>query len=531
MKIPAILSACAFFALAPAAYGLATEEIGPKVDRGGQSDWPKGIEGLARHPTRVYSFWMNGAETFYFQASPAEVNELAALFCKARMRDHQIRIESGPRTIRSFGGNDYDYNVCLHIVAGMALSMGRTRDAGGTLEPCLTIYAETNHPALQQLKVPDNAIVHCELPDAPIKGKATRPARAAWHGRVHLEGASAESDIRQGLVLRITLWDDTSPDGIELANANAQGHFQIVFSEAEITALKQGTNWLTVTVGNYATAAKKEDPRFPVALLAREADKAQPFTVARPKFYWGRLLFEDGSAAILEPAPWPGAEIYLDFSYTGTAKVEPDGYFRIFFTPEQFEALRSQKPRRNVYIPMEERGRSSAMETYPPELLSQDKAKAGVVKIAKPLFKPRYDPAKAPSLLGKPLPSLDGLKLPASSALPTNRPILLCFFDLQERPSRHCLNELAKSAADLKAKSFFVAGIQCSPVGAEVLSSFARTNHVPFPLGMIPAEEAKTKFNWGLRSQPWLILTDPAHIVRAEGFPAAELSQKMQALR
>jgi hypothetical protein len=39
------------------------------------------------------------------------------------------------------------------------------------------------------------------------------------------------------------------------------------------------------------------------------------------------------------------------------------------------------------------------------------------------------------------------------------------------------------------------------------------------------------KFNWGLKSQPWLILTDKEHIVRAEGFTPAELNDKLSPLR
>ena len=67
--------------------------------------------------------------------------------------------------------------------------------------------------------------------------------------------------------------------------------------------------------------------------------------------------------------------------------------------------------------------------------------------------------------------------------------------------------------------------------GAPVLENFARTNHVHFPLGMIESEEAKTKFNWGLRSEPWVILADRDQVVRAEGFALGEINDKLGALR
>ena len=156
-----------------------------------------------------------------------------------------------------------------------------------------------------------------------------------------------------------------------------------------MASLKEGTSWLTVTVGNFATTAKQEDPKFPVTMLSRGKDQAQVLNLGGPKYYCGRILFEDGSPAILAQPPWPGAEIWPDFPYAGMGHLDADGYFKIFFTPEQFEKLKSLKPRRNIYIPTAKRGNSTAMEIYPPEMLSQEKAKAGMVKIPNPVFKPR----------------------------------------------------------------------------------------------------------------------------------------------
>jgi len=528
MKIPAALAACGLLACRGTVLGMATEEIGPKESCVAQPDWPKGIVEMARHPTRAYSIWINGGETFYFQAAPAEAHELVTLFCKARMRVHEIRIEEGPRTAKSFGGNEYEYDVSLQIVGGIARAVAGMREQEGTLEPVLTIFAKADSPLWKKLKLPGNAIVHCEVAGVEIKGQATRPARARWFGRVQ---AGSALGVEMGVSTRITLWDKNSPDGIQLATVGWDGLFQTVFSDGEIAGLKQGTSWLTVTIGNYATQAKKDDPKFPVTMLTRDKNQAQALTLEGPTYYWGRILFEDGSPAILNPAPWPGAEIWPDFPYAGMAHLDAEGYFKVCFTPEQIDTLKMLKARRNIYIPTEKQCSSTAIEIYPAELLSQDKAKAGVVKIAKPVFKPRYDPAMAPSLVGKPLPSLHAFKLASADTAISNRMVLLCFFDMQERPSRNCLSELAKAADELKRKGVFIVGIQVSPVGAPVLEDFARTNHVHFPLGMIGSEEAKTKFNWGLRSQPWLILADHAHIVRAEGFAAGEIYDKLDALR
>jgi hypothetical protein len=48
---------------------------------------------------------------------------------------------------------------------------------------------------------------------------------------------------------------------------------------------------------------------------------------------------------------------------------------------------------------------------------------------------------------------------------------------------------------------------------------------------MIEGDEEKTRFNWGVRSLPWLIMTDKKHIVQAEGFGINELDEKITTLR
>ena len=49
---------------------------------------------------------------------------------------------------------------------------------------------------------------------------------------------------------------------------------------------------------------------------------------------------------------------------------------------------------------------------------------------------------------------------------------------------------------------------------------------------LIPAKSVveKTRFDWGVRSLPWLILTDKENIVRAEGFSINELDERITTL-
>jgi gluconolactonase len=66
---------------------------------------------------------------------------------------------------------------------------------------------------------------------------------------------------------------------------------------------------------------------------------------------------------------------------------------------------------------------------------------------------------KTPLLIGKPLPELEkmGIEFPAGAS---ERMILVCLWDMQQRPSRNYIRELAKKADDLAEEDVAVACIQ-----------------------------------------------------------------------
>jgi len=132
--------------------------------------------------------------------------------------------------------------------------------------------------------------------------------------------------------------------------------------------------------------------------------------------------------------------------------------------------------------------------------------------------------------VGKPLPQFQDIKLRLSSEQIKNRTILLCFFDMNQRPSRHCIRQLAQKAAELKEKGVTVAAVQTSQVTENTLNEWTKKNNIPFTVGAITTDIEKARFAWGVRSLPWLILTNRKHIVRAEGFALTEIDEKISAI-
>ena len=142
--------------------------------------------------------------------------------------------------------------------------------------------------------------------------------------------------------------------------------------------------------------------------------------------------------------------------------------------------------------------------------------------------RPRYVTKQPVSLVGKHLPELKDLQIELPPIDLDNKRILICFWDMNQRPSRNCILELAKRTKELKDKAVIVVAIQFSAIDDKALTVWMSEHRISFPVGIVQSDVEKTKSAWNVRSLPWLILTDKQHIVRAEGFGISELEQKMR---
>ena len=142
---------------------------------------------------------------------------------------------------------------------------------------------------------------------------------------------------------------------------------------------------MTMMVGNWLTKAKPTDARLEIASFHTDPASAKKVIVAKPALYYGQILFEDGTPAILDPAPWPGAEIHLSFPYAGMVQPNKKGMFKLSLTKDQFKDLSSKRDRKNIYVPSyEKKNQSTALHAFPVSKLTMDEAKPGVVKLPRP---------------------------------------------------------------------------------------------------------------------------------------------------
>ena len=131
-------------------------------------------------------------------------------------------------------------------------------------------------------------------------------------------------------------------------------------------------------------------------------------------------------------------------------------------------------------------------------------------------------------LVGRTLPGFEGIKIDLTADRTKGKIILICFFDMDQRPSRNHVMQLAEQAQSLEQKSVALAAVQAVKMDESTLRKWVEENNFPFPVGMIQDNEECIRFDWAVCSLPWLILTDRQHIVINEGFGIDDLGNRIR---
>lgn len=142
---------------------------------------------------------------------------------------------------------------------------------------------------------------------------------------------------------------------------------------------------------------------------------------------------------------------------------------------------------------------------------------------------PAAPAAETRKLLGRPLPKLGGLGLKPASELAPNRRALVCFWDMAQRPSRHCVATLGKMADQLAGKGVAVILVHAAGGDLPKVKQWLAARTIAAPCGRVPADnEKQVMAAWGVVRLPWLILADGKHIVRAEGLDLSDLNHELK---
>jgi len=130
-------------------------------------------------------------------------------------------------------------------------------------------------------------------------------------------------------------------------------------------------------------------------------------------------------------------------------------------------------------------------------------------------------------LVGNPLPRFNVARIDAAVANAQGKQVLVCFWDVGQRPSRNCMQRLAKELAALESKGVVVIPVHLSSPGDPPPGEWLEKNHIPLLTETLDDGRAEARQIWGARVLPWLVLTDDNHVVTAEGITVDELNPRL----
>ncbi|MBY0228082.1 MAG: hypothetical protein K2W96_02260 [Gemmataceae bacterium] len=126
----------------PAVLALATETKGNALlPAANYPDW-KGVLAVINDKSRVYSWWVNGNETFYFKGGSKEMAAALDAFAKIEAKHHVVVVRTGAGSVSSFDKKPVAYDWSLHVIGGIAKTKATNdpKDIDWQRWPVLTLH-------------------------------------------------------------------------------------------------------------------------------------------------------------------------------------------------------------------------------------------------------------------------------------------------------------------------------------------------------------------------------------------------------
>ena len=142
------------------AAALGTENFG-NAPVHAQKDWRPGVVDAVNLTTRVYSRWVNGNESFYFQGGAAELNAALKKFAEIEAEEREVILRPGPGETRTFQGKPVAFDWELHVPSGIYLARAAKEKHTGVFakHATLSVYSRKKGIDLGQVKFPDGVRV------------------------------------------------------------------------------------------------------------------------------------------------------------------------------------------------------------------------------------------------------------------------------------------------------------------------------------------------------------------------------------
>jgi hypothetical protein len=133
-----------------------------------------------------------------------------------------------------------------------------------------------------------------------------------------------------------------------------------------------------------------------------------------------------------------------------------------------------------------------------------------------------------PSPVGRQMPVLASLGVGATPDALEGKRVLLCFFDMNQRPSRRFVPELAARARDLEKNNVVTFLIHAGQADKNAVEQWLRERSVPFATGTVSGDTTRLVKDWTVQALPWLVLLDEKLALAATGFDLQQLDENLK---
>jgi hypothetical protein len=135
----ATLVTALLLALPAPAFALATETFGnaPMVN---QPDWAVGIIDVVNLKSRVYSFWVNGNETFFYRGNAQDLTEALQKYAAVKDDLRRLILLPGPYKTQSFDRKPIPFDWQLNVPGGIYKVVSKRK------HPVMTVYVGALKP-------------------------------------------------------------------------------------------------------------------------------------------------------------------------------------------------------------------------------------------------------------------------------------------------------------------------------------------------------------------------------------------------
>lgn len=219
--------------------------------------------------------------------------------------------------------------------------------------------------------------------------------QSLYYGQAVFEDGSPAVVPALSLKPVICMGSEDGATAAHLADVGDDGRFVVGLTPQEVLQINQKVLTLAAIFApsvRRISLLSKESSLIALGSLGQSLSKPGVVKVARPPVYYGRILYEDGTV----PASPTGRNWMFGVSVgapmslrmPGNGGLDEEGYFAMFVSADQMERMKVRDgtyPIFNGPPRPDDSGRRTRkpVSKFPLELLSLNKAKAGVVKIPK----------------------------------------------------------------------------------------------------------------------------------------------------